>query len=265
MHSLKHICKWSFAALIAAAGAAWLAVPSDVAAGRLVQDSPACSFDTTVCVFGWSKDICQGDMFTDVIDEYGCHRDIDGTVVNCKTVVARDATFEISLQSNGDKCCNDGTTCDETKHLNGKLILQGNFTFRGNQCCPYRGCWCGEWKLIDNSGETVASGTGGGPLGTGSHRAPDCPNPQTQCSPNCEKCYDVQFVPSGVDPFGTWYVGLEGCLNGTVFAGPFKSSAICVTISGHLLTGGTTGGPSSFGQWKFCGASDGTVLAKCSG
>lgn len=240
-------------------------VPAPEPAPAPAQDADSLCFDAPVCVFGWSKDICQGEMFSDFVTEYGCKRTIDGNTVECKTIVVKSAVFDFPINSNPDKCCSADELCDETKHLNGTLYINANFTFRANNCCPYRGCWCGDWKLVDQGGTTIASGTAAGPLGTGSHRAPDCPDPQKQCSPDCEKCYDVQYVPDQFNPqYGTWYVGLEGCLHGTVFKGPFESSGVCVTISGHLLTGGTINGPSSFGAWKFCGASDGTILAKCS-
>lgn len=264
---MKHLkqmrCGWMIAACIAAVvvAAAYLAPGKAVATAteKAAADGP-------VCVFGWSKDTCAGWMYGGEVRDYGCVRVIDHDIVECKTVVVHNATFELELESNPERC-GPQSTCDETKHLNGRLFITGDFTFRYQDPCRFRGAWQGKWKL-EVDGRSVAEGEGHGPLGTGSHRRTGCNVPPgSLCSGEaCERCYDVQYLPDSQFPnVGSWVIGVEGCLFGDVFDGPFASSQIVVTLSGSLMTSGTPGGPHDFSVWKYCGTSDGTVLAKCEG
>jgi hypothetical protein len=262
MKSFKRYRYVSASALIAlCAVAAYLVLQQQPAIG----EPRAMLTDPPLCVFGWSKDICEGKLGGDQIKEYSCFRIINGSLVECKTVEVNNATLKFTVSSSGGTCGNAAEVkCDETEKLDGTIYITGDFIFRKHDECPFRGCWRGEWKLVvDNV--TIGSGEGHGTLGTGSHRAPTCIGPANQfCSPDCEKCADVQFIPSSDPPFqGTWFVGLEGCLDGFIDQGPFKSSEVCVVISGTLRTPGSAGEPFDFASWEFCGASDGTVLAKC--
>lgn len=241
-----------------------------IAAALMVWRSPTAAArpmltDPPFCVLGWSKNACDGKLAGDSIKDYYCTRNIDGTIFQCKSIEVNDATLKFNVKQNQLGCDPSvDVLCDEVKQLDGTIYITGDFIFRYQDKCRYRGCWSGEWKLVVD-GVTVGAGTGHGPLGTGSHRAPNCLTPNIVfCNPDCEDCYDVQFFPSADPPVqGMWYVALEGCLEGSIFAGPVKSSEVCLAISGKLRTPGSNAEPYSFTSWEFCGATDGVVLVKC--
>lgn len=214
-----------------------------------------------VCVFGWSKNTCNG-LLKGEVDTYTCQRVVEEEIVDCRTFHIKDAEFRIPIKRNEQGC--SGEPCDEVPQLDGTIILRGSFVF-GHGDCPFRGAWEGEWRLVDNGGTIVAYGTGSGTLGTGSHRAVGpCILPQGfGCNENCEKCYDVNRFSVG-DQF-VWQVGFEGALRGEVFAGEWSSSLISISLSGTLNAYGNHLQPYSFEEWHYCGASDGVVLAKCDG
>lgn len=221
------------------------------------EEAKAKSSIGPVCVFGWSKDTCSGELMGNV-SKTECRRTIDGEHTTCGTYYLRNAEFKIPIKQGVGTC---GTMfferCDQTPQLDGTLLIYGDFVF-GTDNCPYRGGWSGEWRLIDNNGAYVANGTGSGTLGTGSQRAiGPCIGPDFGCSVDCKDCYDVNFDGN------RWHVGFEGALYGTVFDGEWTSSTISITLSGNLSTPGDAGGPNDFGKWFFCGASDGVVMARC--
>lgn len=212
-----------------------------------------------VCVFGFSKDACEGGL-SGRSKDFTCTRN----GVECRTSIVQHATLKFPIVSNPDACADPFGIlgrCDEAPSLDGTIVIEGEFTFRRQGPCILRGCWSGDFKLITLDGATVASGTARGTLGTGTHRAAGalCLD---ACLPDCERCYAVAFVPFGAFD-GNWEVHLEGCLEGAVTVGEFESSAFCVNIAGILTTPGTVVGPDSVEEWRYCGTADGVLLAKC--
>lgn len=216
-----------------------------------------------VCVFGWSKDSCNGSL-TGTVNAYTCTRVIDGTTVTCKTFHVSNATLEMPVkQSSGGCGIVAEQLCDRTPQLEGKLVIHGDFYF-GVDNCPYRGAWQGRWRLYDSNSNPVASGQGNGTLGTGSHRSiGPCLLPfGYQCNVDCEKCYDVESQDIG-GGLTVWRVALEGALIGKITAGTWIDSTLSITLSGTLNTDGNSSEPFDFGNWFYCGASDGVILAEC--
>ena len=216
------------------------------------------------CVLGWSKNSCNGTLRGHVTYDV-CRRVIDGQHVTCRTAYLKGAEFIIPVRGSGEGCSPFSiVTCDRTPQLDGRIALKGDFVFDLSSGCNYRGAWEGEWRLIDNNGAVVASGSGTGTLGTGSHRAPTCFVPQIPliCGIDCEGCYDVQQTATHQGTY--WHVGIEGNLQGEVFAGELQSSEVRVMLSGTINTRNPSNAEPDLSEWIFCGATDGVVLSKCS-
>jgi hypothetical protein len=265
MKRMKHYCIWSVVVFGAAGAAVFAASLNPAHVATTVAAVATVNPVESVCVLGWSKDHCNGEVQSNNVRAEACVTVTpDGDVVDCRTIYVRDARWKIPVRASLDSC---GTTadvpCDEIRELDGTLVITGDLTFRGQESCPYRGCWSGEWQLfVDNQAAPIAAGRAGGPLGTGSHRTPTCPS-NTPCGPDCERCYEVQFT--AITPTqGRWDVDVEGCIDGkTLDNGPYPGATICVAFSGVISTTGNAFGPFNFGAWRLCGTSDGTVLAPC--
>lgn len=217
------------------------------------------------CVFGWSKNNCQGSLTGNAFSDV-CVLGTGPVEQLCRTHYVRgELTFPVRVNS---EACDPTSTrrCDQTPELVGRLTIYGEFVFSG-QGCHLRGAWKGDWRMADVNGQHLAFGTGQGTLGTSSQRTPTCLSSDqsgVRCPRDCNSCYNVTTSPgsSHTQPVN-WHVGLEGVLEGTVNAGSLNGSEIMVTVTGVLSTPGTNSGPSNLGSWRYCGASDGVVLARC--
>lgn len=237
----------------------WVTLGRGLATGAAPQ--PTVAQSSPVCVFGFSKDSCEGLFCCGTAEGVTCTRN----GMDCRTVIVRDNIFKFQLRQSPGLCSDPASPtlgrCDETERLDGTVQVRGGFTLRYQQPCRFRGCWEGEFILETEEG-IVGSGLAIGTLGTGSHRSPTCVT-NAPCGNDCERCYEVQFIPNPDGGIGTWIVHLEGTLDGSITSGSFASSDLCVSVQGSLRSPGTLSGPTDVTEWDFCGTADGVVLAKC--
>lgn len=224
--------------------------------------SPAPVIETApqaICVQGFSKDYCNGQMQPGFLDPIACPSPTpEGS---CRTLTIKQATFGISVVSNTAPCgATSHTKCDES--LNGRLKVASNFIIRLQENCPYRGCWDGtaaEFTFADNS---VYRGVLLGTIGVGTHRpmtglqicAAIPPSDRT-----CERCYDVSFDGNT----SQWRIGYEATFHGTR-ADADTGQELCFSLSGDfLITGTATTGPDFSTVWRAVGTADGIHFTFC--
>ncbi len=211
-------------------------------------------FPTPACLYGISKDLCDGLLQPNPRIIQSCDQ------FGCRTLSGVNETLGASVSINPDLCTGPTSPtaghCDQIQ-LNGGLRLYGfNFDLKINDPCKYRGCWTSKFR-IDYEDGTVVSGTASGTLGVGTHRQ-TC-STADPCGEDCESCQDTGFDPNT----GMWNIGLEGCLNGAYLG--MNCATVCMTISGDLTAAGNNIGITDIetATFRFCGALDGVARIEC--
>jgi hypothetical protein len=219
-------------------------------AGAPIQPAP-------ICIMGVSKNLCDGQLIGGDWQPTQCTQ---GGSVICNTLVGRKATLTAMVQSNAEQCSAAGA-CDETPELAGFLRAVVNIHLRRDMPCQTRGCWNGQFNVLNAAGGIVAKGTLRGTLGVGTHRLAICPD--QECGTQCESCYAASFDPATK----TWRIHAEAALEGRITAGPNAGAHICTTLQGYFVALGDDTGPqppmTGTPGWKFCGTTDGVIERRC--
>lgn len=235
-------------ALAAVAAGVLLAAPRTTVRAAAAAPPSATAQKFPDCLYGFSKDFCEGWLTYGTIHQTTCP---DGS---CETAFVQDATLTLPLQRNLNLCSSDGK-CDEAERKDGKLKVAVTYTLRLNKPCKYRGCIEGEGVLYCDDG-TKYVGRFMGTLGAGTHREFVCPKARTAF---CEKCVDVEFIPE----YGAWRIGWEASFHGARTDAELPDE-ICISLSGDFYAPGNSDGifdPS--GNFPTYGTADGVWGVSC--
>ncbi len=253
---------------LVAAGLSGLAmlVLREPAAGQSATKSADAAVRPAVCLLGFSKNLCGGELRGGLWRVQTCNRP-DG--VPCSTLVGVGVPLRLNVRLNDDACDLPGPatiTCDETPDLRGLLAANLNIRIRLQDPCAVRGAFSGSFTWShDTLPFVLARGRLQGTLGVGTHRPALCPDPTgapAECGPACESCRMAEFDSRT----GTWRIHVEGSLVGTVQAGPHRGCRISATIQGVIEAPGGPDGPKPpgpNGTWRFCGTADGVLECVC--
>jgi hypothetical protein len=251
---------WSLvvsAASVAALGAA-VAITASLAPGRAVASAgPQPLPQVRDCLYGISKDACQGRLSGDQQYETGC----DSAPIACRTYHLDNAAWEFPLVSSNLRCATNqyhhSGLCDEFQdRTDGRFISTVSVALRLQETCRFRGTITGRGTYYMADGSEY-SGRIIGVIGAGADRVPAC----TAISPrSCESCLDTQFIDS-VDP-GTWKFGVEVIFEGTRVDQP-TGDRVRLNITGDLVTQGDLNGPFRLHSYDFVGTADGVLTHVC--
>ncbi len=240
---------------VAAAPAAAVAAATMGAAG---ESDLAPSF-ARACVQALSKNICDSELASVAPQIDGCHGD-------CRTLFVPDATWRLPMRSNRQNClpCSGPGQCDEVPEKDGSLEAYIRYTLRLNGPCPSRGCFEGRWVHRTEDG-LVYSGRVTGTMGAGTHRFNQwcC---ESSADRTCERCLDVEFIPSADQTTGTWRIGVEATFEGWLEgSGEPIPDKMHFSLSGDFYAPGDTSGPYIFDgySWRFSGTADGVHNDYC--
>lgn len=215
------------------------------------------------CVWGFSKDICAGELRGGRWSVVTCGR--------CVTLIGRSVEWKFRFQANPESCCPTvDTPCDDARTLDSTFLAVMDVQIRLNDPCKFRGSYTGKFELYDAVVPTIqpfAYGTINGTLGVGTHRPPRCIYPTIMmCGDKCETCYAVEPDPSQLPP-AFYFVHTEGLLKTTeILDGPYAGCELTSSLQGFFkMPMGNTGLPvwPSMQVWPFCGTADGVVACRC--
>lgn len=215
------------------------------------------------CIWGFSKDICTGELRNGNWRIVQCGR--------CVTLIGRNVEWKFRFQANPESCCPTvDTPCDDAGALDSTFLAVMDVQIRLNDPCRFRGSYEGKFELYDAVVPTIqpfAYGTINGTLGVGTHRVPQCIHPNVMlCGEKCETCYVVVPDPSALPP-PFYFVHTEGLLKTTeILDGPYAGCELTSSLQGYFkMPVNRSGMPiwPSVQVWPFCGTADGVVACRC--
>ncbi|HYD00824.1 MAG TPA: hypothetical protein VEB22_06310 [Phycisphaerales bacterium] len=207
------------------------------------------------CVYGISKDTCEGRLKGDSFYQTGC----DDAPIPCRTFHLDNAAWEFPLVSSNLNCATTPFShqgwCDEFRErTDGRFLGRVSLIIREQETCRYRGTIDGEGEYSMNDG-SVYRGRLVGVYGIGADRAPAC----STDARSCENCLDVQWIQAE-QPY--WRFGVEVIFDGYRVDQP-TGERIRLNISGSLTTPGGPGAPDKLYSYRFSGTADGVLIYTC--
>jgi hypothetical protein len=227
--------------------------------GLALAAVPAMAHLQPLCLYAFSKDLCEAKLFDGLWGLPTCA--IGGT--GCNNLVADDAAFQGSLTSSSGRCGEDPLNlvpCDEAPQFIGELVATVDVRTQRHTSCKARGSWDGPFKIVAH-GVTIATGDLVATMGMGTHRRA-CDDTHGVCGKDCETCHDARVISHVFD----WQIGSEGTLKGRVEAGPYAGCSFTASFQGDFTANGDSRGPQGppdKASWGFCGSIEGVLECPC--
>ena len=229
---------------------------STLAAGPVIGPVDPAPFAPRDCVYGISKDVCEGRLKGENHYETGC----DSGPLPCRTFHLDGAEWEFPLVTSNLICATNDFShrgyCDEFRErTDGRFRARVNLIIREQEPCRYRGTIDGEAEFSMTDG-SVYKGRFLGVYGIGADRTPAC---HTNDVRSCENCLDIQWVETH-EPY--WRFGVEVIFDGYRVDQP-TGERVRLNISGSLITPGGPDAPDKLYAYKFTGTADGVLIYNC--
>ncbi|MFT3686191.1 MAG: hypothetical protein QM783_14925 [Phycisphaerales bacterium] len=229
-----------------------------VAAVAASAEKPAAAAEARDCIYGMSKDACEGRLKGESQYFTGC----DAGPLPCRTYHLNDAKFDLYLASSNLTCSttpeSERGLCDEFRNeTDGRFDARVSVVLRQQEPCRFRGTIDGEATYRMNSGP-VYSGKIIGLIGSGADRVPAC---HTEVPiARCESCLDIQFVKDADPTY--WRLGTEIIFEG-VRTDIATGERLRLNISGSFTSNGGRDGPERLNEYRFIGTADGVQIFVC--